>query len=553
MRIGAVSLILCLLAAACAGSSNTASEVESPSTEVSPSTSVVGPAPATSESPPTSVAPSTTIPPAIQLIEEVTGDGITFLVPIAAERYGTELLPIEFKIDLPEPAVRVYAEPGYMYLGTTKHSGEANEGVAIVSPARLAHPDSIPAFSSSPDEWVDVPDDLGSWLSQIEQLTITDSGSGEIGGLSGNWWDVHLNDDPALGAQCGDQNCTFLFPSSSGGEWWIRSDNPNRIWQMDVGATQLFVIVEAEETIFESWIARSQIWLDGIEFGALVDREAVDSPAAGEFDLGRTEVTFVDSTRRTDELTRDGAVVVEAADHRSLTVTLAYPARVRGRDSEPADGQFPLVVQAHALGGTNRITATAEALVSNGFVVAAIRFPESSSPGGSFRYFAEQPADISFVLDQLLSDGLPAVLEGIIDGEKIGIIGRSLGGSTVYGLVGADCCRDERIDAAVSQAGIVLSFGDEDWQNPPTLIVGSQADENTRIETLREIAAKMQAPVSLLELTDEGHLDWTVPTSPNFIGVINLVVAFFDQHLRDGDPARVEEIAEEINGVWQSR
>ncbi|MEE9415527.1 MAG: hypothetical protein V3V01_09595 [Acidimicrobiales bacterium] len=463
------------------------------------------------------------------------------------------MLPIEFKIDLPEPAVRVYAEPGYMYLGTTKHSGEANEGVAIVSPARLAHPDSIPAFSSSPDEWVDVPDDLGSWLSQIEQLTITDSGSGEIGGLSGNWWDVHLNDDPALGAQCGDQNCTFLFPSSSGGEWWIRSDNPNRIWQMDVGATQLFVIVEAEETIFESWIARSQIWLDGIEFGALVDREAVDSPAAGEFDLGRTEVTFVDSTRRTDELTRDGAVVVEAADHRSLTVTLAYPARVRGRDSEPADGQFPLVVQAHALGGTNRITATAEALVSNGFVVAAIRFPESSSPGGSFRYFAEQPADISFVLDQLLSDGLPAVLEGIIDGEKIGIIGRSLGGSTVYGLVGADCCRDERIDAAVSQAGIVLSFGDEDWQNPPTLIVGSQADENTRIETLREIAAKMQAPVSLLELTDEGHLDWTVPTSPNFIGVINLVVAFFDQHLRDGDPARVEEIAEEINGVWQSR
>lgn len=273
-----------------------------------------------------------------------------------------------------------------------------------------------------------------------------------------------------------------------GGQWWISGDTQMRIWQLDTGGAPIFVALEADTRTFDSWITRSQDWLDGIEFGAPIDRGPSANPTTGEFEVGRTEVVFIDSTRATDEISRNGEVVVEATDQRSIAVTLAYPAPISGSESDPASGAFPLVIAAHGLGGSDWISTEAEALVATGFVVAAIRFPESSAPGGSFRDFAEQPADVSFVLDRLLGDDGPSILDGVIDGENIGVVGRSLGGSTVYGLIGAACCRDERIDAAVSHAGLVLFFGDEDWRNPPTLIIGGQADEATRIETLREIA-----------------------------------------------------------------
>ena len=70
------------------------------------------------------------------------------------------------------------------------------------------------------------------------------------------------------------------------------------------------------------------------------------------------------------------------------------------------------------------------------------------APGGSeFIDLGEQPADLGFVLDELL--GPESRLEAPVDPELIGAGGLSLGGATVYGLVYDDCCRDDRVAAAM--------------------------------------------------------------------------------------------------------
>jgi predicted dienelactone hydrolase len=100
----------------------------------------------------------------------------------------------------------------------------------------------------------------------------------------------------------------------------------------------------------------------------------------------------------------------------------------------------------------------AEYLASHGFVVAAVDYPLTAmgAPGGpNVEDVGSQPADVSFLINAVSAQGEDPghPLYGIVDAERIGVFGISLGGLTST-LVGFHPqWRDPRIDAVISIAG----------------------------------------------------------------------------------------------------
>ncbi|MBS0604943.1 MAG: hypothetical protein JSS60_07920 [Verrucomicrobia bacterium] len=101
--------------------------------------------------------------------------------------------------------------------------------------------------------------------------------------------------------------------------------------------------------------------------------------------------------------------------------------------------RYPLVLMSHGSGGDRfNMSWLAEVLASNGYIVAAMdhygntwnnKIPEAYAKPW------ERPKDISFVLDQLLSD---SPFKDRIDQDRIGFAGYSLGGATGIWIAGAE-------------------------------------------------------------------------------------------------------------------
>lgn len=171
------------------------------------------------------------------------------------------------------------------------------------------------------------------------------------------------------------------------------------------------------------------------------------------YTVGVRSETFVDESRPTGANPNGG---FDGAPERTLPTTIWYPA-VGGadaevvEDAEPSDrGPFPVVVFSH---GDDAFGYLFEDLlaewVATGYVVAAPDYPLSNgdTPGGStLGDVGNQAADASFVLDRLLE--LDDIAD-IVDPEHVGAAGHSLGAITTAGIALADCCRDERVDAAL--------------------------------------------------------------------------------------------------------
>jgi len=179
--------------------------------------------------------------------------------------------------------------------------------------------------------------------------------------------------------------------------------------------------------------------------------------------------TFVDESRPSP-----ASDLLPAETTRTLETTIAVPDGPR----RPR----PLVLLAHgASGSPNKFTQLIDAWARAGFVVVAPLFPRTSDTGGNLvGDFVEQPADLSFVLDEVLrmSRARRSPLRGRIDPEHVGLAGLSLGGLTTYGTVFHPCCRDERIDAAILMSAVLGSFpgGEYEFHSVPTMLVHGDAD-----------------------------------------------------------------------------
>lgn len=188
---------------------------------------------------------------------------------------------------------------------------------------------------------------------------------------------------------------------------------------------------------------------------------ALDAPLAVE----RLTRRFVDTNRSTP-----AAGTEPREPQRVLETDIYVP---------DGDGPFPLIVHVHGFSGSpTKFTELLARWSAAGFVVAAPRFPRTSDTGpgnAGIADYVEQPADVSFVIDELLDD---AEIARRIDDDRIGVSGLSLGGGTVYGLVWHECCRDERVDAAIVMSSLRFPFGQADFGSNeiPVLIMHGDKD-----------------------------------------------------------------------------
>lgn len=255
----------------------------------------------------------------------------------------------------------------------------------------------------------------------------------------------------------------------------------------------------------------------------------------------RTE-SFVDASRVTDP--GQGRPV---APDRTLETTIWYPAdgeagdqAIEGAAPALAGGPYPLVVFAHGFNATAPAYGPVlERLAAAGYVVAAPTFPLSSSEAAVapvFDDYVQQPADVAFVLGEVLSlaeqDG--SGLEGLVDAERIALGGHSLGAATVLAASFNACCDDDRVDATFAVAGFQLPFGDSAWfpdgDGPPLLLVHGDDDTVVPHASSREVFDDSTVPVWFLTLVGGVHTPFG---DAGAAAMAEAVERFLDGHLRD--------------------
>ncbi len=281
----------------------------------------------------------------------------------------------------------------------------------------------------------------------------------------------------------------------------------------------------------------------------------------GTYAVGSVEDTVVDDTRTTPA---QGAQ--EELPERTLPVLVLYPAEGDPGDGEatadaPAEpGPWPLVVFSHGLGGTGpAYAATLRVWASAGYVVVAPTYPLSAagSPAGpQAPDLANQPDDVSVLIDWALDrpDGDP--LAGTVDPERVGISGHSLGGFTSLGAGYNPCCRDERIDAVAEWAGsYVPGLGGPDdpeggpavEDGPPLLIVHGDADGTVPYDRAAAVAEEVGPPWWLVTLVGGEHIPPYVTglADPTSTVATLATLDFFDAFLKD-DPAGISTLEEVV-------
>ncbi|MEA2660320.1 MAG: hypothetical protein QOF64_3185 [Candidatus Binatota bacterium] len=237
----------------------------------------------------------------------------------------------------------------------------------------------------------------------------------------------------------------------------------------------------------------------------------------GTYAVGKRTQTFVDSSRATD-----ANHSYKGAPNRTLLTTIWYPAlgdpTKNATADTPADtehGPYPLVLMSHGFTALGSVYgAIASQWASAGYVVAAPDYPLSNNkaPGGPVTTDTKnQPADASFVIDQMIAtDKSLFGGNGIIDRDHIGAAGHSLGAITTYGLAYSDCCRDGRIDAAISMSGTTILVDAPDHYfhgtTTPLLAVHGDADETLPYSLEKSTYARATKPKFFVTFKGGSHV-----------------------------------------------
>jgi predicted dienelactone hydrolase len=251
------------------------------------------------------------------------------------------------------------------------------------------------------------------------------------------------------------------------------------------------------------------------------------APAVAPFAVEHSTVTLVDATRPTPQ--------PAAAERRTLETEVYVP---------DGPGRFPLIVHAHGFNGAPlKFSELLGEWAAAGYIVAAPRFPLTSDTGpgtAGIADYEQQPADVSFVIDQLLASDEYAPR---IDAERIGVSGLSLGGGTIYGLMWHTCCRDERVDAAIVMSGLRFPFdGAYGTNDVPVMILHGDADPALPYEQAVESYEMSAPPKWFVQLIAGAHASpYENDVSPHDALVTTVTLDFWAGTLGD-DPAALARI-----------
>lgn len=239
-----------------------------------------------------------------------------------------------------------------------------------------------------------------------------------------------------------------------------------------------------------------------------------EAAARGPYGVGTTTLQFVDHSRPTPA-NREAP----GAPERHIPVEVWYPAATSAAAPEERDaaldhagGPYPLIMFAHGVSSLPRFSASyGQHLASHGYVVAAPEFPLShlGTPGGArITAVADQPADVSFVIDELLklnaADG--GLLAGMVDADRIGMSGHSLGGLTTM-LTAYGASADPRIKAIVAVApfGCVEPVGIGASAHLPAMVIGGTRDGIVGLPSIRKAYDDASRPKYWVEVNGADH------------------------------------------------
>lgn len=189
-----------------------------------------------------------------------------------------------------------------------------------------------------------------------------------------------------------------------------------------------------------------------------------------------------------------------------------YPvAAAPGAAPDPAEGPYPLVLFSHGFAGfpEQSVDLTTH-LASWGYVVAAPDHVERSL-GGLLGTAAQgvtpstDPEVLSATADlvALTADDTTSPLSGLVDLERVAVMGHSAGAGAAY----RTAATDPRIDALAAYS--LGTGGDEGLGEAPTvpaLVMAGTADETIPVEATREAFATLAEPRNLVEVEGAGHL-----------------------------------------------
>lgn len=198
----------------------------------------------------------------------------------------------------------------------------------------------------------------------------------------------------------------------------------------------------------------------------------------GSHDVDYFDITLTDTTRPSQA--HDDYV---GSDKRVLKTRIWYPGDLL-KEGKPAAAALPLLVYSHGFMSTRTGGAyLAEQMASKGYIVAAMDYPLTNFGAPDKPYVTDvvnQPADVSFLLDQFLSWHRESgnLFEGAVDENRIGVMGLSLGGMTSTLAAFHPRFGDPRVDAAVSIAGPGFMFGPTFFTNRdlPYMMIASEID-----------------------------------------------------------------------------
>lgn len=224
---------------------------------------------------------------------------------------------------------------------------------------------------------------------------------------------------------------------------------------------------------------------------------------------------------------------------RELATTVFLPAG--------ADTPLPLIVFGHGFDGHPRkFTKLLGAWADAGYVVAAPAFPLTNDefPGETVRDdIVNQPADISFVIDELLrADDL----NGLVDEVRIGVAGFSLGGMTALAVGFHTRFRDPRPRAIAVLAGRFWdAFGDAyEMDSRPLLVLHGTDDSLVPFALGEEVYRAAEPPKALVALDGARHHEEIEDGSGPVPAAVATTLAFWDLFLRDDASARTRLLAD---------
>jgi predicted dienelactone hydrolase len=298
-----------------------------------------------------------------------------------------------------------------------------------------------------------------------------------------------------------------------------------------------------------------------------------EAATSGPYAVGRRDVTFVDTSRHT---AADPLRNLPEKPSRTLPVMVLYPATGTApsdpaapptTDAPPARGPFPLVEFSHGITASGPLyIGRLQRWARAGFVVVAPTFP-LSGPGAKFPGdpvalgdYRNQPADVRFVLDQVLARNSDTAdpLHGVIDPGEIAVAGHSLGAITTLGLIQNRCCQDPRIKAGIAISGIELPFPGGTFDDPPAtplLLIHGDADTTVPVSGSDHVFDAAAPPVYYLRLQGVSHVGVVFGDASHFTD--QAVIAFLDQFLKHQSSA-LAQLAnsfdeEHLPGVWKHR